>query len=146
RQRLSQTRGDLDLVIALERIHLNRATTAGDLAYYKSKADQQYLTAFEKSDLARVRDRPDVVAARVRASAVRLALIAALDDWALSATDQCRRDWLLLIAREANPDPLGWGDRIRDPTKWDNRAALSELAETVPVKDWSAPRKLVHLL
>jgi hypothetical protein len=64
-----------------------------------------------------------------------LALIAALDDWAVCATDKSRRDWLLLIVREADPDPLG--DRIRDPTRWDNRAALSELAETVPVKDQS---------
>jgi serine/threonine-protein kinase len=82
-----------------------------------------------------VHERPDVVAAHVKASAVRLALIAALDDWAVCATDKSRRDWLLLIAREADPDPLG--DRIRDLTTWDNRAALSGLAETVPVKDQS---------
>jgi serine/threonine-protein kinase len=136
-QRLSQARGDLDLVSELDRIHLNRATTAGDLDYYRSKADQQYLTAFEKSGLAAVHEPPDVVAGRVQASAVRLALIAALDDWAVCATDKSRRDWLLLIAREADPDTLGWGDRIRDPTSWGNRAALSELAETVPVNGQS---------
>jgi serine/threonine protein kinase/tetratricopeptide (TPR) repeat protein len=137
RQRLSQTQGDLDLVFELDRIQLNRATNAGDLAYYKAKADQQYQTAFDKSGLAAVHERSDVVAARVKASSVRLALIAALDDWAVCATDKSRRDWLLLIAREAEPDPLGWGDRIRDPARWDNRAALSELAETVPVKGQS---------
>src|SRR5262249_38660035 len=96
------------------------------------RADQQYMRAFEASGLAAVREPPDVVAARVKASAVRLALIAALDDWAVCATDKSRRDWLLLIAREANPDPLG--DRIRDPTTWDNRRELSELADPVRVK------------
>ena len=115
RQRLSQARDDLDLVSELDRIHLNRATSAGDLSYYKSKADQQYLTAFEKSGLATEHERSGVVAARVKASAVRLALVAALDDWAVCATDKSRRDWLLDIAREADPDPLGWADRIRDP-------------------------------
>src|SRR5262249_28638076 len=137
RQRLSQAQDDLDLVFALDRIQLNRATNAGDLAYYKSKADQQYLTAFEKSGLAAPHEPADVVAARAKASSVRLALIAPLDDWAVCATDKRRRDWLLLIARAADPDPLGWADRIRDPTSWDNRSALSELAETVPVKGQS---------
>jgi serine/threonine-protein kinase len=137
RQRLSQVRSDLDLVFELDRIHLNRATSSNNLAYYKSKADQQYRTAFEKSGLAAVNERPDMVAARVKVSAVHLALIAALDDWAVSATDRSRRDWLLLIVREADPDPLGSGDRIRDSTRWDNRTALSELADTVPVKGQS---------
>src|SRR5262249_49533524 len=131
RQRLNRARSDLDLVIELDRIHLNRATSAGDLAYYKSRADRQYLSAFGESGLAKLQDRRDLVAARVNRSPVRVALLAALDDWALCATDESRRDWLLTIAREADPDPLGWADRIRDPARWSDRAALSELAETV---------------
>lgn len=137
RQRLSQARGDLDLVIELDRIQLNRATNAGGLAYYRSRANQQYLRAFEKSGLANEYDPPGVVAARVKASAVRLALIAALDDWSVCVTDKIRRDWLLHIARESDPDPLGWADHIRDPASWDDRAALSNLAESVPVKGLS---------
>jgi serine/threonine-protein kinase len=137
RQRLSRARSDLDLVTELDRIHLNRATSAGDLAYCKSKADRQYMSAFEKSGLAKVQDPPGVVAARVNASAVRVALIAALDDWTVCVTDKSRRDWLLNIARETDPDPLGWGDRIRDSAKWKDLAALSELAETVPVRGQS---------
>jgi serine/threonine-protein kinase len=136
-QRLSQARSDLDLVIELDRIHLNRVTSAGDLAYYKSRADRQYTSAFENSGLVKAQDPPDVVAARVNASAVRVALIAALDDWAVCATDKSRRDWLLVIARETDPDPLGWGDRIRDPVRWEDLATLSGLAETVPVSGQS---------
>jgi serine/threonine-protein kinase len=138
-QRLSQARSDLDLVIELDHIHLNRATSAGDLSYYKSKADREYMLAFENSGLAKEQDPPDVVAVRVNASAVRLALIAALDDWAVCVTDKSRRDLLLTIARETDPDPLGWGDRIRDSARWNDVAALSELAETVPVNGQSIP-------
>jgi serine/threonine-protein kinase len=136
-ERLSQARDDLDLVRELDRIHLNRATSAGDLSYYKSKAEHQYLTAFEKSGLATEHEPAGVVAARVQASAVRLALVAALDDWAVCAKDKSRRDWLLDIARQSEPDPRGWADRIRDPATWDDRVALTRLAETVPVEGQS---------
>jgi serine/threonine-protein kinase len=137
RQRLSQARSDLDLVIELDRIHLKRVTSSGDLAYYKSRADRQYLSAFENASLATVQDPPDDVAVRVNASAARVALLAALDYWAVCAMDKNRREWLLAIARQAEPDPLGWSDRIRDPAKWDDPASLSELAETVPVSGQS---------
>jgi eukaryotic-like serine/threonine-protein kinase len=135
RQRLKRVRSDL--VVELDRIHLNRATSTGDLTYYKSKADREYLSAFEKSGLARVQDPPTVVASRVNASAVRVALIAALDDWTICATDKSRRDWLLIIARQTDPQPPDWGDRIRDSAKWNDRAALSELAENVPMSGQS---------
>jgi serine/threonine-protein kinase len=136
-QRIDQARRDLDLVITLDGIRDNRAASADDLAYYKCRADGQYLSAFEESRMAKAQDPPGIVAARVNGSAVRVALIAALDDWAVCASDKSRRDWLLSIAREADPDPLGWGDRIRDPARWDDLAALSELAKTVPVKGQS---------
>jgi serine/threonine-protein kinase len=137
RPRIDQARRDLDLVIELDRIRLSRATSADDLAYYKARADGQYLSALENAGLAEVQDPPGVVAARVNASAVRVALVAALDDWAVCVTDKGRRDWLLTIARETDPDPLGWSDRIRDPARWDDRAAISELADAVPVKGQS---------
>jgi serine/threonine-protein kinase len=135
-QRLSRARSDLDLVIELDCIHLNRATS-GDLAYYKSNADRQYMSAYESSGLAKAQDPPEVVAARVNASAIRVALIAALDDWAVCATDKSRRDWLLSIARGVDPDPIGWGDRVRDSERWNDPAALSELAKTAPVSGQS---------
>jgi len=136
-QRLEQIGDDLELVGKLDRIHLNRATSAGDLAHYKSKADQQYLEAFELAGLATSEEQAGVVATRVKASAVRFALIAALDDWAMCASDKSRRAWLLQIVREADPDPLGWKDRIRDPVKWDDREVLSALASSVPVENQS---------
>jgi serine/threonine-protein kinase len=143
RQQLIQARSDLALVTELDRIHLNRVTSAGDLAYYKSKADRQYMSAFEGAGLAEAEDPPDAVAARVNASAVRVALIAALDDWTVCVTDKSRLDWLLTIAREADPDPQGWRDRVRDPEKWNDLPAISELAEIVPVSGQSVPLLLM---
>jgi serine/threonine-protein kinase len=132
RRRLGQARRDLDLVIQLDAIRLRRATS-GELVFYKAQADRDYQAAFREAGLGRPHDRPASVAAAVKASAVRGALVAALDDWAICITDKGRRDWLLEVARQADPDPEGWRDRILDPVAWEDRAALAELARTVPV-------------
>ncbi|HEV3448637.1 MAG TPA: serine/threonine-protein kinase [Gemmataceae bacterium] len=134
RQRFDQARNDLDLVIELERIRLSRLTS-GNLALYKSKADQRYTRAFAEAGLAKVYEPPDIVAARLQASAIGLALTAALDDWAVCTTDRNRRAWLLAVARAADPDPHGWRDRIRDPASWDKQALLTELAQTMPLRE-----------
>jgi serine/threonine-protein kinase len=137
RRRLSQARRDLDLVMELERIRLNRETSGGDLANYKAKADRQYLAAFDNSCLARAQDPADVVAARVKASAVRVAIFAALDDWAVCTADKDRRDWLLATARAADPDGARWGDRIRATETWDDVNALTKMVEITPIEGQS---------
>jgi serine/threonine protein kinase/tetratricopeptide (TPR) repeat protein len=150
RERIDQARGNLDLVTELDRIRLSRITsgnlvsplgrtTSGNLVFYKAKADQDYTKAFGDSGLANVPDPPDIMAARIQTSTVRVALMAALADWAVCATDKEKRDWLLTVARIADPDPQGWRDRIRDPASWEDPAALTELARTVQVKGSSVP-------
>jgi serine/threonine-protein kinase len=154
RQRIDQARRDLDLVIELDRIRLSRVTsgnvsgnvssrlsriTSGNLVFYRTKADRDYTKAFGDSGLAKVADPPDSVAARIQASTVRVALLAALDDWAICAIDKDRRDWLLAVARKADPDPHGWRDRIRDPASWEDLAALAELARTIPAGEQPVP-------
>ncbi|TMQ30657.1 MAG: serine/threonine protein kinase, partial [Planctomycetota bacterium] len=149
RQRIDQARHDLDLVMELDRIRLSRVTsgnvvsrlsrvTSGNVVFYRTKADRDYTKAFGNSGLAKVPDPPDLVAARIQTSTVRVALLAALDDWAVCATDKVQQDWLLAVARKADPDPHGWRDRIRDPASWEDPAALAELARTVPVSGSSA--------
>jgi serine/threonine-protein kinase len=150
RRRLDQARRDLDLVIELDRIRLNRITsanvasplsrfTSGNSVFYKTKADRDYAKAFGDSGLAKATDPPSIVAERIHASIVRVALMAALDDWAVCATDKDGRDWLLAVARMADPDPHGWRDRVRDPATWEDPAALAELARTVTVSEPSVP-------
>jgi serine/threonine-protein kinase len=138
RQRFDRARQALDLVIELDRIRLSRVTS-GNLALYKTKADQAYAKAFAVSGVAQVHDPPEAVAARVQESAVRVALLAALDDWAVCATDKDRRDWLLAVARTADPDPQAWRDRIRDPKSFEDRATLEELGRTAPVSQQPVP-------
>lgn len=66
--------------------------------------------------------------------AVRGALVAAVDDWVVCAVDAAQRGWLGEVARQTDPDPEGWRDRILNPAAWDDLAALSELARTVPAR------------
>jgi serine/threonine-protein kinase len=131
RGRLGQARRDLDLVIRLDTIRLRRVTR-GELVFYRTQADRDYQEAFREAELFRTDDHPAGVAAVVRASAVRGALVAALEDWAVCCADKERRGWLLEVARQAAPDPQGWRRRILDPAAWDDRVALAKLARTVP--------------
>jgi serine/threonine-protein kinase len=133
RGRLGQARRDLELAMQLDAIRLRRATS-GLLVFYKGQADRDYDAAFREAGLGKVHDPPASVAAAVKASAVRGALVAALDDWAICVTDKERRDWLLEVVRQADPDSEGWRDRILDPAAWADPAALAELAQTVPGK------------
>jgi serine/threonine-protein kinase len=131
RRRLGQARRDLDLVIQLNTIRLRRVTRS-ELVFYQAQADREYEPAFREAGLGRVHDHPARVAAAVKASAVRGAIVAALEDWAVCSTHEERRDWLLEVARQADPDPQGWRRRILEPVAWDDPAALAELARTVP--------------
>ena len=80
---------------------------------------------------------PDGAARRVKASAVRTPLVAALDDWAVCSSDDIRRDWVLRVARGADPD--AWRDRVRDPAAWRDVVALAELARAAPVAEQPPP-------
>src|SRR5262249_35246440 len=104
--------------------------TGGTLDFYKAQANRNYAEVFQQTGLGKVSDQPSSVATKISASAVRGALLAALDDWAICTTDKKQRDWVLAVARQADPD--GWRDRILDPAAWDDPAALAELARTVP--------------
>jgi eukaryotic-like serine/threonine-protein kinase len=137
RQLVDQARRNLNLVSKLDEIRMNRVRSAGDLEYYRSKADQDYMKAFEKSGLTKALDQPEIAAARIGESPVKAPLIAALDDWAVCAVDKSRREWLLAVSKVADPDPLGWSGRIRATAAWDDPTALSELAEAMPVSGQS---------
>jgi tetratricopeptide (TPR) repeat protein len=76
-----------------------------------------------------------VVAERVRASAVRAEVVAALDDWAGIAGDGPRRVWLLAVVLAADPDPRRY--RLRQPALWRDKAALARLAREARVAELS---------
>jgi serine/threonine-protein kinase len=121
RARLEQARRELDLVAGLDAIRLKRATWVAD-HFDNAGADQQYEQAFDAAGMVPVGSDAAAAAAWVTGTAVREALVAALDDWAACAAKKDRRAWLLEVARRADPDP--WRDRVRDPAAWDDAAAL----------------------
>jgi serine/threonine-protein kinase len=133
RRRISQARRDLDLVIQLDAIRLKRVTR-GELAFYKARANREYAGAFRRAGLGTVHDRPSRVAARIDASAVRGALVAAVYDWAVCAPDRSQRGWLLEVARQTDSRSGGWRERVLDPAAWEDLSALTELARSAPVE------------
>ena len=136
--RLAQARRDLALVMRLDAIRLTRVTR-GELDYYKVQASRRYEEAFRDAGLGKVHDPPGRVAAIINGSAVRWALVAALDDWAACSTDQEQRDWMLGVALRADPDPEGWHARILDPASWQDPRGLAELARSVPMARLPVP-------
>ncbi len=113
-------RRDHRFLVRLEAIHLSRSTLAEGqhshdamLRYNKAGADRAYAEAFRDAGLGAPPDDPERAAARVRGSQWSAHIVAALDDWAVSAADPARQDWLLEVARRADPNP--WRDRRATP-------------------------------
>jgi serine/threonine-protein kinase len=137
-------RHDHQFLVRLETIRLNRCTLveghynhAGLLRFNRARADRDYAEAFRDHGLGTPPDDPQGVAARVRASKWAAHIVAALDDWAVCAVDPARQDWLLGVARRADPDP--WRDRVRDAAVWRDGKKLSELAQAAPLPDQPVP-------
>ena len=137
-------RRDHQFLVRLEAIRLNRWTLveghhnhAALLRFNKARADRDYAEAFRDHGLGEPPNDPQGVAARVRASKWAAHLVAALDDWAVCAADPARQDWLLEVARRADPDP--WRDRVRDPAVWRDGKALAELARAAPLPEQPVP-------
>ena len=105
-------------------------------------AEALYEEAFAKVGLSRRGDNSEAMAARVRNAAVRVEIVAALDDWASITQDQSRRAWLLAVARGADPDPLR--DRLRQPNLWQDGPALTTLVQDLAV-DKLSPQLLTAL-
>ena len=129
RRLLDQARRDLDLVDRLDAVRVAKATLVGGKYDYKSAA-ASYQAAFREAGLADDGEDAAAVADRVRASVIGDHLVASLDDWAGTAA-RPQRAWVLDVARRA--DPAEGRDRFRDPTAWEDRAALQLLtAEADP--------------
>jgi serine/threonine-protein kinase len=139
RRQLDQAVADVDLAEKLDAARLQAATNV-EGRFDFAEAEQRYAAAFAQAGLAPELGDAEAMAARVRTSGVRGALVAALDDWAVSAADKGRQEWLLAVARRADPDP--WRDRVRDPAVWRSAAALAELAGTAPVSEQPVPMLL----
>ncbi|HET6326718.1 MAG TPA: protein kinase [Planctomycetaceae bacterium] len=129
---------DLELAQNLDRIRNNRVAVVDgrfDLASNRARSDHDYEVAFVAASLGTFQDAPAPIATAVAGSPIRAAVIAALDDWSVCTSDESRRQWILEVARKADPDPSGWRDRVRVAGL--SKQSLTQLAETAVVRDQS---------
>jgi serine/threonine-protein kinase len=104
-----------------------RAASLEEGKFDHAAAAGRYESLFQAAGLDLRGEGPDHIAAFIRQSPLRYALVAALDDWAsYLRSEEALVPRLLAAARLADPDP--WRDRVRDLRAWGDRAALERLA------------------
>ncbi len=125
---LTRDRADYELAVRLETIRLEGVTARGR-AFDYARTERAYQRAFQEAGLAGAPGRPKELAGVIGQSPIREQLLASLDDWAWAADQSKKLDLrrrLLEVACLADPDP--WRVKVRNPTLWADRAAISKLA------------------
>jgi serine/threonine-protein kinase len=132
REPVHQVRKDLEMVLRLEEIRLLSSEWKYDRFDFGS-ADQAYAQAFADYGIDVAGISADEAAARIRQrTRVATALVAALDDWALSQAnagtqkDRAGVQGLTALAQLADPDP--WRRQVRQARKQKDGKALAALA------------------
>ena len=125
RRQVDHARVDVDLAERLDDARTRAASLVGGM-FDPAGAEPLYSSAFAEAGLGRDGDKIEAVAAAVRASPLRAEIVAALDDWASMTPDLRRREWLLAVARSADPD--GVRDRLRQPELWQDGGRLQRTA------------------
>jgi tetratricopeptide (TPR) repeat protein len=142
RGHLEQAQADLDMENRLEDIWLKMACQNDKGRFAWEQVAAEYEETFRKAGFG-MGGEEAAVADRVRGSALRDQLVAALGAWAALTPDGPAQDRLLWIAGSAGRDPTGL-IRLRDPAVRRNRRALERLADEAAASEWS-PRELTVL-
>jgi serine/threonine-protein kinase len=129
RQRVDSAQADAALARRLDKARQRGIGIVGEKLDTPG-TEGEYAAALAECGLAQAWEDAAAVGARVRSSAVREAVVAALDDWAGITNDESRREWLLAVARAADPDQNR--DRLRQPGLWLDKEALAQLHEREP--------------
>lgn len=122
---------ELDLINRLDAMKLERGAGASaemDMLDWW----ERYRREFSQAGLLGEGDDSAVFAARVARSAVRTALVEAMDDWTICAGTPPQMEWLLTATRLADPGSP-WRQRARTFSTWTNKAEFAELARDAPV-------------
>ena len=136
RRQVNQATADVILAQRLDDARAQAATLVNaDGLHDPATAEPLYLSAFADAGLGREGDASETIAAAVRARAVRAEIVAALDDWASMTRELRRLEWLLSVARGADPDAVR--DRLRQPELWLDPARLTRVARELKVAELS---------
>jgi tetratricopeptide (TPR) repeat protein len=158
-RRQRRLRDDLAMIERLEGIRLAQAAVSGG-RFDRAAALTKYPAAFRDFGLDVLALEPDEAARRVRASAIRAQLVAALDDWLLLLHDARDGDAarLLEVVQQADGDgplaPLRRAWAARDWERLREQAAAQEIAALPPTALFvsaalfhaQAPRQAVAVL
>ena len=125
---MQRLQDDLDWVVDLDAARLRAAEGNAGLGVNLAGADRAYHETFAKRQLDVENGDADEAAQRIRALAIREALVQALDHWAFVKEQLHRGDGepLLRVARKIDED--SWRQQLRNPRVWSDRAALEKLA------------------
>jgi tetratricopeptide (TPR) repeat protein/tRNA A-37 threonylcarbamoyl transferase component Bud32 len=128
---LQATDRDYQLARQLDGIRLEASTLVGG-KWEPAKAVAKYARVFTSAGYDVHRGELQQLAARLQQSAIRPALVAALDHWAAETADKSLlRKRLLALAQKADPEP--WRDQVREALLANNIQKLKQLAEQVDV-------------
>jgi serine/threonine-protein kinase len=126
REQVVQALADTELARRLDAARLRAGSTVARGQMDFAGAERDYAAALQGVGLGEVGQDTQAAAARVCASGVHAEIVVALDDWASITRKRQRREWLLAVARAADPDPER--DRLRQPDFWRDKTGLSGLA------------------
>jgi serine/threonine protein kinase/tetratricopeptide (TPR) repeat protein len=143
RQRVRDKRADLDMLDRLEEIGLQKLALSEDgLGFDYARTAAQYAQAFRDFGIDVLALEPAAAADRIRHTAIRAWLVAALDDWARATRDRAESRHLFQVAQEA--DPEGLLTRWRQAQVRKDSAALRRIAAECRVET-TPPRNLAYL-
>jgi tetratricopeptide (TPR) repeat protein len=144
RARVEQLRRDVEMLARLENARLQAAAGSKETGFDYAGADRLYAQAFERYNLDVTSLGSPQAVERIRSSAIRTSLVAALDDWDYVRESLHRGTGASLraLADRADDDP--WRQRLRRAQRRGDRAGLEKLAEAKEV--WSQPPVNLHLL
>lgn len=136
RGRLDRGARDLELADRLDAIRLTGYTMVGGVPDF-ARSDERYEEAFREAGFDEVGSPPESLAAKIKASDIRNALLVAFDNWSFCARDPRRRRWASDVAQQAGGDTAGWRGRVRDPAIWKDEATPFKVIETAPFPEQS---------
>jgi Flp pilus assembly protein TadD/serine/threonine protein kinase len=140
---LSQVRADFEMAARLEKIRLER-TVLQDDDFDFAGADTDYRKAFADYELDLASLDTDVAAERIRTSAIKEQLLAALDDWVVVRGIKGIPGGKNLLEMSRRVDTDSGRQQLRDAIQRRDRRALKDLARNPKMlAQASAP---IHLL